>query len=302
MNNLLETIQKNRQQTLAAGATPAVTDQTQTVAGLLRAKSGKAGTAPAIGMSNLAEQSAAQDTANQFKQLQTQDQIQAEAERVQAEGTEQGVRQQREAIDQARKFDTASTRLKTNEIMNELAMDRGSLDHDKDLARLEQAAFLLSMQDKQYTDQLQDIGARRRLDNELEFKNAMAEMAFKDSLDLLKQKLNNNDVLSASDRDYKKALSDLDIADAIAVAEIEARYRQSGSDQALDIMKDQFKRNMKQQQLSSIYQGVGSLGSAGTSAFAAKMDEPAPKKTPTSTKKYNQSTLDSIATRNRAES
>lgn len=217
MANLLETIKQNRQAlTQPAG----VEDQTQKVQTLLRAKSGKAvGGGDAV-TSNLGEQAAVQNTNVMMGQVAGQAQVQQQGDVLAQAQQQQQERLQRQDIDQAKKFDTVQNRLQTQTVLNDLSRNKGALDQDKQQAQLEQAAFLLSMQDKKYTDQLQEIGRRRRLDDEGAFKSEMQDQAFGDSLGLLQSKLGNQDVMSSSDRDFKQAMSSLNVDDALKIAEM----------------------------------------------------------------------------------
>jgi hypothetical protein len=172
-------------------------------------------------MSNLGEQAAGDATNQQLATTGQQIQMQ-QAQQNQAAQAEQAQTDIASAqIDQARKFQTVQNKLRTNQLLNDLSRDRGSLDLEKDKARLEQTAFLLSMQDKKYTDQLQDIGRKRRLDNEANFTQEMEQMALGAQYDLLKQKLGGKDILAASDREYKQALANMTIADAQKAADLE---------------------------------------------------------------------------------
>jgi hypothetical protein len=83
------------------------------------------------------------------------------------------------------------------------------------------------LENKKYVDDLKRAGQVDRLQDDGAFREALAEATFGDSQQLLKQKLNNQSVLGASERDYRKALAQLDIDDAYDIF----RTEQSGAGQ-----------------------------------------------------------------------
>lgn len=270
MANLLETIQQNRQQ--LAGQPAQVTDETSRVQKLLRAKSGKAVSPSESTVSNIGEQAAVESTNQQLASLQPQIAIQQQGEQIAQAGIQQQQKQQEKEIDQARKFNTVQTNLRTQQLLNDLSRDKASLDLDKDRSRLEQTAFLLAMQDKQYTDQLEDIGRRRRLDNDLAFKQEMQEVAFKDYLGLLQDRLGKNDVLAANDREFAKAMNDLSIEDAIRIAELENKYAQTEADFNIGQAASQAAAASKAANAQAQWQATGQITNAGLTAYGAYAD------------------------------
>jgi hypothetical protein len=267
MPNLLETIQQNR--ATLASQQQGVGDQTQQIQTLLNAKTGKAPTSSDTGISNLGEQSAAA-TANQGQaQLGQQAAVQTQAENTQAAGIQQETGNQLRSVDQTRKFDTLQNRLQTQSVLNNLSQQKGDLSDQKSRASLEQVAFNLSMQDRRYVDTLQTIGTRRRLDNETNFKSEMQQVAFGDSLSMLNGKLAQGDLLSASDRDFAKALSDMSIADALKVAQIQAAGAQSSADVQNAIAISQGKVAAGQANTAAMYGGLGTATTGAITGYDA---------------------------------
>lgn len=224
MANLFDKIQQNRAALSAEKPEPA--EETSRIQKLLRAKTGQAVAPSETGISNIAEQVAAGQTQAQISQLGQGMAVQQAADTVEQAKLAQQERLQRQEADQARRFQTVQTRMQTNQILNDLSRDRATLDLDKDKARLEQVGFLLAFQDKKYTDKLQAVGRRRRLDDQTEFNQAMQQQTFGMELDLLKDKLGKNDILQASDRDFQIAMSNLSIQEAQAIADMEMQYDQ----------------------------------------------------------------------------
>jgi hypothetical protein len=264
MPNLFDTIQQNKQQ-LAGQAAPNQ-DQSLRVRDLLRAKSGQSVTENS-GQSNLAEQSAVADTNTQLSGLATSNQIASQGEKLAAAGQEQQIGQQKQAIKQENKFNTVQNNLRTNQLLGELARDKGQLNLDQNKAKLEQTAFLLSMQDKKYTDQLNQIGQRRRLDNQVAFNQELEQVAFKDSLGLLKAKLRTGNVLSSNDRDFARAMSELTIDDALKIAALESKYGQEGADMENSLARYQAGQQASAANQQAMFQGIGQLASTGLSAY-----------------------------------
>lgn len=263
MPNLLDTIKQNRDQ-LAGQQAPA-TDQTQKVQQLLRAKSGQAVTGGDATISNIGEQAANDQTNQQLQQQGQQIQLQQQSTKQAAQQEQQQTDTQKQQLDQAKRFQTIENRMKTNNLLNDLTRDKASLSLDKDRSRLEQAAFLLSMQDKQYTDNLQDIGRKRGLDNDMKFKDEMQQVAFGDNLDILQNKLGQDDVMRASDRQFKQAMSNMSIDDAqkIAAIEIAGNAQMGALNQASMVQEAQ--RQAALGNAAGKAQGLSGLLSAGIS-------------------------------------
>lgn len=220
MASLLDIVKGNRGS--LAGEKAELTDETAKAATLLRARTGKvAGPTPGVVQSNLGEQAAVADTQAALDSTAATIQTQQVAGDIQARQQEQQAEQVAAQATQARKFQTVETKMKTNQLLSQLSRDRGTIEFEKDKAALEQTTFLMSMQDKAYVDQLQDIGRRTRLDNEVAFGEEMQRLAIGSSLALLKDKLKGRDVLSASDRDFAAAMSALKVEDALRIAKLE---------------------------------------------------------------------------------
>ena len=273
MANLLETIQKNRQQVL--GQQAPVTDETQRIRELLRAKSGKAASSSASNISNIGEQAAVDQTNQQLASLIPQATIQSQQENVAAAGQMQQQKQQKQEISQARNFNTVQNNIRTQQLLSSLERDKGELDLDRDRAKLEQTSFLLAMQDKQYTDQLEAIGKRRRLDNAQVFASEMQDLAFGQYLGLLQDKLNKNDILAASDREFAEMMNNLSIQDAIKIAEIENKNAQNESDFNINQYQTQYAAASKAASEQAKAQATGQLVTTGVEAYGKYSDSQA---------------------------
>lgn len=268
MPNLLETIQQNRQS--LASQQLGVSDQTQQLQGLLGAKSGTAAASSDTGISNLGEQAAASTANQQQAQLGQQAQAQTQTENTQQAGIQQETANQLASISQARKFDTLQNRVQTQSILTNLSQQRGDLSDQKNQAALELVAFNLSMQDKKYVDTIQNIGTRQRLNNEVNFKAAQQQIAFGSALSLLQQRLGQNDILSASDRQFQAAMSKLSIEDAVKIANITMAGAHSAADLNASIASDVAHAATTQANTAGEYGAAGGLATAGVQAYGAE--------------------------------
>lgn len=243
-------IDKIQQNLATAGSEPVGnTDQTGRARTLLAAKSGKAVNAAASAPQSAVAESAAVDQTNQAMAPVQQ------AGQVAAAGIGQQV-QQLGAAETGARADLAlrqkqlqqSNSIQKQQLLADLSRDRASLDLDRDKAKLEQLAFTMRMGDQKYLDQLEMEGQRKRLDNDLNFKEEMQKSIMGSNDELLKKSLGNTNIMAANDRDYAKALSAMDINAALEMARNEA----------------------KDAKAAAMISGVGGLATAGIAAAGTK--------------------------------
>lgn len=247
MANLLDTIRTNSQSLPEQG----VTDESNKLQTLLRAKSGKAVTGAAPAVSNLGEQQADVQANEQIQnQVMPQAVMQNTQQAIQSEGIQQQEDQQKASIAQARGLDTVQNRIRTQQVLDDLGRNKESLDLQKDNASLEQVASSLRLQDKQYLDNLQREGNTRRLNNSLEFNEALTQSIFDDNQDLLEKNLAGQSILNANQRDFSKALAQMGANDAYSM----------------------FKTGQQTAQEQQMWQSIGALGTAGVGAYGNMSD------------------------------
>lgn len=209
MANLLDAIrQTNQQMTQPQG----VTDQTASLQGLLRAKSGKAvgGAAPAA--SNLGEQQAVTQTNQTLKnQIAPQAEMQAQQVGQQQAQIQQQESQQTQQINQAKKFDNIQNNMQVNNILSEFERGQASLNQAKDQAKLEQVGATLRLQNQQYVDNLQREGDRARLDNATSFRQQYAQAAFDNNSQLSSNNRLNNAILNNDRREFQQQVANMDL-------------------------------------------------------------------------------------------
>lgn len=196
-------------------------------------------------------------------------------QRVQAEQERQvatGLQQKEQAQQQEFKFglqdmDERQTNA-TQEMLNRSALilqdfeqGRARLDSAKDKARMEQALVGMRLANKKYTDQLEMEGRKRRLDNAIQFKEALTETLFKSEMQLLRDNLNFKKKLSADEREFDKLVADINIDLAIQLALQEAEATQ----------------------VLQVAQGTKELISGGLSYLAKKEEKPSGTQSTTTT-------------------
>ena len=198
--------------------------QTQSVRDLLRAKTGKVST-PESGprQSALQEAVAEQQTKAGQQQLGLRGRLQAEQLGQQQADIAQRTQQEGAQFQEQMKAAQADFDRRSNSMLDQFEAGQKSLKSQQDVADLEQLGFDIRMQNDQYVNQLQDIGKRNRLDNQLEFKKQLAQNVFKDQQDLLTNQLAFDRIVSADDREFTQELANMDINYAMQVADSAAK-------------------------------------------------------------------------------
>jgi len=100
-------------------------------------------------------------------------------------------------------------------ILQDFEQGRAKLELGKDKARMEQALFGMRLSNKKYIDQLEIEGRKRRLDNAVQFKEALTETLFKEELDLLKSDISFKRKLAGDEREFEKLLANIDLDTAL---------------------------------------------------------------------------------------
>lgn len=245
MPTLLEKIQQSLDQAVpTSGAGMQNQGQSQKIARMMAARSGKAGGAP-VPMSNIGEQSANTETQQQLDQVRqnvealksgaadTIGQQTTEADRAQA-----GVNLQRDAQQQ-------KMSQQTQQLLQEFNQSKGQLDQQKDQAKLEQLASNLALKDRKYLDNLQREGKRRRLDNALRFKQELVSSLMGENEQILRKFLGNKSILEANDRDFQRALGRMELDDILSMAKAEAKAAKT----------------------QALYSGISTMAGAAASAY-----------------------------------
>jgi hypothetical protein len=221
---LLDTIKTQLQSPQApAGTVPG--GQTQTVRQLLQAKAGKAipSASGSPRQSALQEKTAEAQAQASSKQLGLRGQIQAEQLGQQELDITQREQQQEAQFQESWETAQANMNRQANQLLQQFESGQKTLQTTKDMADLEQLGFQLRLQNDQYINQLQDVGRRNRLDNQLEFKKQLAQNVFKDQQELMTNELAFNRMMAADDREFMNELAQMDIGYAMQVADNAAK-------------------------------------------------------------------------------
>lgn len=220
MPNLLDTIRQNSQPPVQ----PQVTDQTQSLSNLMRAKSGKSVGGGDVGQSNLGEAAAVNQTQQTMQnQIAPQAAIQNAGLQQQQSQQNQATQTQLTGIGQQRQFNALDNKLKTTALLNQFQQDSGKLDLQKNAAQVNQFAQGLRLQNNQYVDNLQREGAKARLDDQNSFNEQLKQQVFGDSEDVLKQQLGDKSILDASNQDFERAIGQMNVDQANYIFQTEKK-------------------------------------------------------------------------------
>jgi hypothetical protein len=213
LNKLKEQLQAPTSQPTNLGG------QTDTVRGLLQAKSGKeVQSSGAPRQSSIKEKMAEQQTRQAGQQLQQAGQIQAaQLEEREADIGQREVIQEQQFQENLKNIQ-ANFDQRSNSILQQFESGQKRLDNSRDLEELEQVGFEARLQNKQYIDQLTSEGDKKRLDNSLVFKQEMARNVLKDNQDLLTNDLAFKAITEADDRQFQREIADMDINYAMDIA------------------------------------------------------------------------------------
>lgn len=248
-NSLLDIIQQHSA-AIAGQQAPAEND-TQQAAGLLTAKSGKAIGSPTgdYALSNQQETAANDATTSTMQNtVAPTAAIQQQGLQQQQAAVQQQGQQAMQSVGTQSKFNTLQTQIQTKSMLDNMSQQKGEIDIQRDRAQVDQVATNLRLSNQAYTDQLTLEGSKARLDNQLDFQQALAESIFGEKMGILNQTLGDRTVLDASNNQFKQAMSNM------------------STDAAVDMMNAE----IAQQKQRAVWGAAGSLATAGIGAAASK--------------------------------
>lgn len=247
--NLLDTIKQNLQSTNQQAPQASELNQTSLIQGLQQAKSGKAvGPAAAPAISNIQEQVANNQALVASQQMAQAGQM--AAQQIQQQQAEQ----QQQALQQAKRLDQQTVEMmdkftqQQDALLNDYQKGIKQLDLNKDKSKMEQIGFNIRLGNQKYIDNLQQEGARSRLDNQLTFNEELAKTIFNEESDLFNSDLQFRGMINADGRQFADEMSNIDIDFALRMAEAE----NAAANQR------------------AMWQGIGSLISGGIGAYGAQ--------------------------------
>lgn len=251
-----------------------ITGETERVRKLIQGRRGRVTGPDITASSNVGEQIAQVEGARQLQEEVAPKLQQQQQKLVQDQASlEAQERDARADISQQRKFNTLSSRVQVTRLLADLEREKGRLNSDQNQARLEQAGFLLSIQDSKYMNELQDAGRRRRLDDETNTRRELLELAYGSSLNLLNSKLAGADMLSASKRQFKGMLASMDINSAIELARLDSEHRANINRDIMDAMRQGLTSQAAVQAAANRYTGGTTILSSGLKAWDKSQDK-----------------------------
>lgn len=195
---------------------------TEQAAGLLRTKLTGQDLGQAIGgepqRSTIGEQAAVQQTQQALGQVQQQGQIQQEQQAQQsADQIQQDIlnRQQEQNTRQIKQEQFAN---QANSLLQDYARGQKKIQTAEDIQKIEQAAAMIRLSSKKYTDELELAGRNKRLDDDYTFKQSYYDQVFADNKRILQSKIDWDNIMAADDRKFTEELAKISLDDAVASA------------------------------------------------------------------------------------
>jgi hypothetical protein len=221
MASILDTLRKNLSQ-VGAAPVPAG-EETGQVQALVSAKSGQVGARPAPRGRSIVEAAAKQQTQEQLSNLGQQADTQAIATTQAFAEQEQRQRAAEGELTGKKEAGRLEARLKTENLLQDLEMNKGRMNAREQQAKTELLTATMRLGNKDYTDRLRLEGARNRLDDRLQFEQALAESIMNENLDIFRKDIVDRQARDASDREYQKQLARMNAQDVLAQYRAAAR-------------------------------------------------------------------------------
>lgn len=204
MATLLDTINKNLKPETTEGPQLGATAETSR---LLRAKSGKA-EQPSSGprQTALGERIAAGQTRAGLEQIGAQQDITQAQQEEQAADIEQRGELQQQAFESKQKLMGDRFNQQAENLLKQYARENKQLETEEDIKNMEQIGFSLRLQNKSYINELQNEGAKARLDDSNKFKEEMMRDVFSDQQNLLSNQLAFDNIMNIDDKAFQVEL------------------------------------------------------------------------------------------------
>lgn len=224
--SLMEIIRERKQKKTEQEAVPQF-GTTKAFQETVQAKTGKVSQRGAI-LSTETEALAIQQAQEQQKQRRyaTQLAFDQQTQREEAQRFEQAQTTQRQSLQyQQVNFEMQQ---KVRGILDSQIEAGIKLDLDKSRARAETVGFMMRLTNDKYIDNLKAEGMKSRLDNKLEFDEALQRSIFSEELEMFENDLNFRRLMSADEREFEKELAAINIDFALRIAGTEAEARATG--------------------------------------------------------------------------
>jgi hypothetical protein len=247
-NSLLDAIKQNKQNVSKPLGVTGL-GFTNTINQTIQAKSGKTGTNQGLGQTgSLGEEQGLEQANLQMANLNDQANASNAQIGLQEEEQTQKFEQGKQSLVQESAAQKQNLRIKSMQLLDQLELAQNDLNTKQKIAGLEQAGFLLAQQDKDYMNQLEMEGKKRRLDDEANFRLELQKTTLGDMYDLFQDDLAFKGMFNANEREFTRQLAQIDINTAINIGR--AQIQESNT--------------------QAIFTGVGGLASAGAKIYDKK--------------------------------
>lgn len=224
--------------------------QAEGIANILKTKlTGQAQPSSSTGpkRSQIGEQQVAQQAQAQSQQMTAQSQVNQQQQRQQAQEQEQAQKIQLQQLEQDMNEKRQSASQQVQEILNSNLQGMKKLKTQEDVANFEQAAFMTRLSSQSYIQNLTNAANKARIDDDASFKERYYEQVMRDDMEDFKDVMDFKTLMNATDRDFAKQVSKMDLETARKIAD---RATEQANSQAL-------------------FQGMGGLVSGGLQAYSA---------------------------------
>lgn len=109
------------------------------------------------------------------------------------------------------------------DIFRNAAQERDKLGAEQFRAYLDQSAHAMAMSNQKYVDEITRIGQKANLRDEIEFRREAQRLAFGQDFDIMGQQFDMQKLMNADEREFRKAMADMDIDTALRLAEQAAK-------------------------------------------------------------------------------
>jgi hypothetical protein len=113
--------------------------------------------------------------------------------------------------------------MKATSILDNLEAQRGKMSQAEQMDQMEAASSYLRLQDEKYRYDIADVGRRKRLDNAGNFDMELQAAIFDDESELLKGNMDFQAMLGMDDREFRKAVANIDLQMALDVSTTQAK-------------------------------------------------------------------------------
>ncbi len=208
----------------SVAAPAAATDESARLQEMMRAKTGRAipGMSGTPRASNLQEASANAATADQSKQLVQQASAQQAGVEVASAAADDSRTQGLQQVSNARAAAKQQFSAREASLVQELQQGKDGVNLERDKMKLETLGVVSRLNNDTYVQDLTQSAAESRLGDEMKFRDALATDIFGAEKELIKSKLNFDELLTADEARFTEMIGMFDLETAVAMASANA--------------------------------------------------------------------------------